>query len=577
LAELAAAGIRCTVDEEARVSGLLMLHLTTVTADGEELRLIARFSDIYPYTRFEIRAPDLDLPRHQVPFTKQLCLIGRATVNWNTEDTLAKFVRERVPLVLTTALSEDPAEVEGLEEHQGEPFSDYYASYKDSMVLVDGAWIIDPAIAGGQLLLGVEDNVRDAFRGAVLQVTDNEGNILARAHDRIVSLYKKQIKARWVRTPEPVRATGEDFLKALYAQNPLLEKVIWQSVGFTHYDIIGVIFREEQRWREYSDGWEFAVRTMPLGGTGGRGYYYHPARAGRAGLSDLAERVPELSFLRDKTVAVIGVGGIGAPSVLEFARSGVGDLRIIDGDFVDPSTVVRWPLGLSVAGRDKTESLKAFIDSNYPYTRVTARSHRVGIPRETPNEPSELQVLGELLDGVSLVYDASAEFGLNHFFSDFAAVRGVPYVCVSTTAGAWGGRVIRILPNRETAGCWVCHQHWLNEGKIPVPPEDPKGGVQPRGCADPTFTGAGFDVASVALGGVRTAISALAAGNEGAYPTVDWDVAIIRFRDERGQVLPPSWETYGLLRHPKCPNETAHSSRKGVDTGNRHKVDDDRS
>ncbi len=40
----------------------------------------------------------------------------------------------------------------------------------------------------------------------------------------------------------------------------------------------------------------------------------------------------------------------------------------------------------------------------------------------------------------------------------------------------------------------------------------------PRGCADPTFTGAGFDVATIALQGVRLVVGTLAGSIPGGYP-----------------------------------------------------------
>lgn len=105
----------------------------------------------------------------------------------------------------------------------------------------------------------------------------------------------------------------------------------------------------------------------------------------------------------------------------------------------------------------------------------------------------------------------------------------------------------------------MCLQHATTDGTVPSPPSDPSGDVQPRGCADPTFTGAGFDVAEVALNGVRLAVSALVGGLYGGYPEADWDVAIISFRDESGREIMPQWQTFKLHRHPLCLNEAAHS------------------
>ena len=51
-----------------------------------------------------------------------------------------------------------------------------------------------------------------------------------------------------------------------------------------------------------------------------------------------------------------------------------------------------------------------------------------------------------------------------------------------------------------------------------------------------------MDVASIALAGVRFAISTLLDG-KGAYPSVPWDVQVLNFRDNSGQmILPPILE-----------------------------------
>ncbi|HEY0995642.1 MAG TPA: hypothetical protein VGD77_06610 [Gemmatimonadaceae bacterium] len=91
------------------------------------------------------------------------------------------------------------------------------------------------------------------------------------------------------------------------------------------------------------------------------------------------------------------------------------------------------------------------------------------------------------------------------------------------------------------------------DDSLPDPPADPAGTLQPEGCADPTFTGTSFDLVSVAMHGVRLAISTLGEGRPGAYPSADWDVAVIAFRDAEGRLIPPTVQTFPLRRHQRCP------------------------
>lgn len=66
-----------------------------------------------------------------------------------------------------------------------------------------------------------------------------------------------------------------------------------------------------------------------------------------------------LSLLKQKNVAVFGVGGVGGYVVEALARSGVGSLTLIDHDTVSKSNINRQIIALhSTVGRLKTEVLK---------------------------------------------------------------------------------------------------------------------------------------------------------------------------------------------------------------------------
>lgn len=535
--------------------GILLINLRVTTEEGEEVNLEGRFPDLYPYFRFEIRAPNIDLPHHQHPFGKGLCLLGRTTRNWNTTDTLADFIRERLPLVLNTGRSSGTPSATLLEEHQGEPFSDYYLYDDSSMILIDGSWNIDPSCTSGTIVIGIIRRQQANFCGVVLNLQDQNQRDLATAATELFAVSEGRLKCRWVRLETPIKQDSPgEFLKELISANPSLARAQWHTIGAMRYDVIGCIFPEEHGYQQEGLGWLFVVRAVPIAGPP-KGTQVFFVRAGRAGKRDLRERTPELGGLADRTIAVFGTGGLGAPSTIELARSNIGEIRILDHDFTDPSTSVRWPLGLTAAGKRKVANLREFLAVNYPYTKVVTHPHHLGACREKPDNTSDLTVLDAMLNGADIIYDATAELGINHLLSDQAADRNIPYICVSVTPGAWGGRLIRVRPGL-TGGCWMCHQWMIDKGKLPVPVSSPDGEVQPAGCADPTFTGAGFDIAEVALAGVRLVASTIS--GTGGYPAVDWDVAIVNFRDGQGQLIGPRWEFFALERHPECRNVKAH-------------------
>ena len=543
------AGIGYERDKRAFSEGKLVLRLHAKIADAD-VRLEALFPDIYPYTRFELIAPELNLRHHQNPISKNLCLIGSATENWHVDDTLAAFIRDRMPLVIEAANNEDLSAVTAIEEHQAEPVTAYYKYQAGSMVLIDSGWSLDPGVQAGEMSVGFRSLAEMPVRtGAVLEIKDSNDNTIAQADDSIQNLYPIRVPGIWLRSPVPILAEkGEDIYSTLRAQHRPLVDVRRLRPG--DIQVVGLLFSEELKWRKPgADGWIFLVRYRYMR----RGFRPQDrcdiARAGRAGRSDLIARTPELRVLLKKKVAVIGLGCLGAPSTIEFAKAGVGVLRLVDHDFVEPGTIGRWPLGLSVAGLPKTEALKFFIKQNFPNTSVEAKTHMLGSGFNAA--ASDIRVLKDLLEDVDLIYDATAEIGVQHFLSDLAREKQITYACVSTTTGAWGGCVVRIRPGKSE-GCWTCFQHALKDGTLPTPPADPAEPIQPSGCAAPTFTGAAFDVLQTALSGVRLCISTLCSGVSGGYPTIDWDVGILSLRDTEGKAITPTWATFALKRHPSC-------------------------
>jgi molybdopterin/thiamine biosynthesis adenylyltransferase len=335
------------------------------------------------------------------------------------------------------------------------------------------------------------------------------------------------------------------------------------------------IYPEEVRWRGDGvttvDAWLAAVEVAPpaLPTTRQSGPKsktqllasfkspkHYLVRPGRVGREDMLARAPELRPLQSAHIVVIGLGCLGAPSALEFARAQVGMLTLADYDLVDPGTSVRWPFGLQAAGFLKSAVLQDVIRANYPYTVTRAMTWRVGGLRADEGEHEGLFLRGAL-ESANLIYDASAEPGVRFFLSEVARDRRIPYIGIAATQGGWGGWIIRIRPD-GTEGCLRCLEFAFAdepnaETYIAWPPADKDAGaVQPVGCADPTFRATGFDVAQVTLMGVRMAVGTLTAGEADGYPDGEWDVAVLRLRNDVGDVVPPTWATYALPRHPKC-------------------------
>lgn len=561
-AELETAGIRFIEIPGSRDAGVIELELWFTPPGGDEIHLRATYPDAFPYTRPDVAAIDLALGRHQHPFAKNLCLLPRGTENWDIDTTLARYITERVPAVLAAVEAAEaglPSPVP--EQRQGEPFSDYYRTEEEAIVLIDTTWEIDPAVRSGTMRLAINER-SGPLRAAVELVLGPGREVLAAADPAMLRAIPNQRNQnfRWVRAdPPPPQAPDGSlalFDKALLA----LEQEAGRHRPATKFgretlDVTGVLFREEVADGRFGDGWIFRVQRF----NGHIPQKAYLARAGRAGRDDLRARTPETQALADKTVLVIGVGGIGAPAAIELARAGLGRLRLIDHDVVDPGTAVRWPFGLEDAGKPKVKVLTGWLTRNLPYTQVEWATARLGAVRPPGPGLTEGEILGEMFAGADLVLDATAEYGLHVYIADLAREFGITYVEASTRPGAWGGVVARIRPSHDRP-CWICYANTLRDLEAAGcgPAADPAGFTQPLGCADPTFTGIGFDVAEFGLIAARMVTSTLVGGTPGGYPDPAWDLGVVNLRSREGILTTPEWTVSPLDIHPDCPR---HGSR----------------
>ena len=156
---LTQAGMRFERDREAFRKGIARLKVWP-GSDGLPDCLIVTFPDAFPYFRFEIQAPSWTLSKHQNPYAKNLCVMGRSTDLWTRgrpeDNTVLSMIEKRVPLVLAANNPELPEAKRPLEEPQGEPVTDYI-SYTPGAILVDGQWRIPPYVRSGSLDVGIRN------------------------------------------------------------------------------------------------------------------------------------------------------------------------------------------------------------------------------------------------------------------------------------------------------------------------------------------------------------------------------------------------------------------------------------
>jgi len=74
--------------------------------------------------------------------------------------------------------------------------------------------------------------------------------------------------------------------------------------------------------------------------------------------------------LKSASVAIIGLGGLGSNAAISLVRMGIGTIKLIDYDYVEPSNINRQYYFLDQLGIPKTEALESTIKRINPYVQI---------------------------------------------------------------------------------------------------------------------------------------------------------------------------------------------------------------
>ncbi len=138
---------------------------------------------------------------------------------------------------------------------------------------------------------------------------------------------------------------------------------------------------------------------------------------------------PGQQKLKAAAVALVGVGGLGAPAALYLAAAGVGSLRLIDADTVALSNLQRQVLyTLDDIGVAKAAAAANALAALNPHVAVEPIARAL-----TPANAAEL------LAGCDLVVDGTDDFATR--FAVNAACHALNIPLVSGAIGRWTGQV----------------------------------------------------------------------------------------------------------------------------------------
>ena len=143
-------------------------------------------------------------------------------------------------------------------------------------------------------------------------------------------------------------------------------------------------------------------------------------------------------------VAIVGCGATGSALASLLARAGVGYLRLVDRDYIEPSNLQRQVL---FDEADAAESLPKAIAAA---RKIAAFNSEIVVePHAADLTPDNVE---ELLANVDIILDGTDNFETRYLINDFAVDRGVPWIYAAGVASY--AVTMNILP-RETA-CLAC-------------------------------------------------------------------------------------------------------------------------
>ena len=148
--------------------------------------------------------------------------------------------------------------------------------------------------------------------------------------------------------------------------------------------------------------------------------------------------------LATASVAIVGCGATGSALAGLLSRAGLGTLRIIDRDYVEPSNLQRQSL---FDEKDAAESLPKAIAAARKI--ASFNSQIVAEPKVEDVVPANIEVL---LEGMQLVLDGTDNFETRYLVNDYAVKYRIPWI-YAAAVGSYAV-TLNVLPGQTP--CLAC-------------------------------------------------------------------------------------------------------------------------
>jgi len=143
-------------------------------------------------------------------------------------------------------------------------------------------------------------------------------------------------------------------------------------------------------------------------------------------------------------VALVGCGATGSALASLLARAGVGSIRIVDRDYVEPSNLQRQSLF------DESDAAQSLPKAVAAARKIAAFNSQIIVePQVADLVPANVE---SLLEGMQLILDGTDNFETRYLLNDFAVKASLPWI-YTAAVGSYGV-TLNVLPGKTA--CLAC-------------------------------------------------------------------------------------------------------------------------
>lgn len=145
--------------------------------------------------------------------------------------------------------------------------------------------------------------------------------------------------------------------------------------------------------------------------------------------------------LKNASIAIIGVGGLGCPVAQILARSGVGYIHLIDHDVIDESNLQRQILFTHHdVGKYKSQTAKHILENTNSFIKIYATIQKITHDN-----------IADVIDKVNLIIDCTDNFAIRDVINQYCVDNHLPLLSNSAI-----GEIGQIALFEPDTGCYQC-------------------------------------------------------------------------------------------------------------------------